>query len=105
MAGRSDAPIQFKMRVTGINEIRQAVGRLPNDVERATLLGAKHFAAYAETKMKQRAPWTDRTTNARNGLFCDAEFTGGQVVVVFGHSVTYGKYLELAHGHKYAILE
>lgn len=55
--------------------------------------------------MKLNAPWTDRTSNARNGL-------NGEVVVVpkkswalvLYHQVPYGIWLELANGKKYAVI-
>jgi hypothetical protein len=79
-------------------------GRLPNDFERAALIGMNTWAKNAETQMKKNARWKDHTTNARNGLYGDADFTGGEIVAVLGHTVTYGKFLELAHGARYAIL-
>lgn len=45
--------------------------------------------------MKHNAPWHDRTTNARNGLFANAaKFSGRVFGIILGHSVTYGIYLE-----------
>lgn len=53
--------------------------------------------------MKQHAPWTDRTTNARNGLFATAVKLGkGLYAIILAHSVTYGIYLELPHTHERA---
>jgi hypothetical protein len=44
--------------------------------------------------MKHNAPWTDRTTNARNGLFSRAYHIGDKLGIVLAHSVRYGFYLE-----------
>lgn len=49
-----------------------------------------------EAHMKQKAPWKDRTTNARNGLFATAVKISRTVfAIILGHSVTYGIFLEL----------
>jgi hypothetical protein len=54
-----------------------------------------------ENQMKTEAPWTDRTTNARNGLFAVVtkkarpDTTAPQdLETVIGHSVPYGIWLE-----------
>lgn len=52
-------------------------------------------ASRAEAWMKENAPWTDRTTDARNGLFGRSERSGNVITVTFGHTVEYGPYLEL----------
>jgi HK97 gp10 family phage protein len=48
----------------------------------------------AEEHMKHFAPWTDRTTNARNGLGAKAKSQGNHHAIVLFHSVDYGIYLE-----------
>lgn len=54
----------------------------------------------AEAHMKQKAPWTDRTSNARNGLFARAaKLSKTTFAIILGHSVTYGIFLE--RGTKY----
>jgi hypothetical protein len=46
--------------------------------------------------MKDNAPWTDRTTDARNGLSSNANITGkGAVTLSAFHTVFYGPFLEL----------
>jgi len=91
-------------------------------------------AVYVGQKMqnegRSNAPWQDRTGNARSGLFFAVDGFGlgtvvGQVrpaaletntdaatisgdkdtlLIAFGHTVYYGKYLELDHGGRYAIV-
>lgn len=49
----------------------------------------------AERHMKHNAPWTDRTTNARNGLFARAtKLARTRFAIILGHTVDYGVYLE-----------
>jgi len=56
--------------------------------------------------MRANAPWTDRTGNARQGLFARYFRTGDfSFVIVLWHSVPYGIWLELAHDRKYKIIE
>lgn len=68
---------------------------------------AKYLAERIQSDMRASAPWTDRTGNARSGLFSAAEQAAGDVVTIYlshGHTVGYGKWLELANGGKYAVI-
>lgn len=58
-----------------------------------------------ENYMKQEAVWTDRTSNARNGLSARYDGEKGNVhrIVIF-HMVDYGIWLEVAHEAHYAII-
>ena len=63
-------------------------------------------ATKMETWAKQNAPWTDRTGHARQRLTGQAYWENPSIVVAsISHKVDYGKWLELAHQRKYAILE
>ena len=57
-----------------------------------------------EAEAKRNAPWTDRTSNARQGLQGGAAFDGSDIVIYITHTMEYGIYLELANAAKYAIL-
>jgi hypothetical protein len=98
-------------------------------------LAAAHAAAVywgqgLQDQARQSAPWTDRTGNARSGLFfavdgfglvpitgevslgaqgqlSDADSISGSkehLVIVLGHTVWYGKFLELSNGGRYAVV-
>lgn len=70
--------------------------KLDKRLNRAIFGVAKYWDGRCEASMKQHAPWTDRTTNARNGLFANAVKAGaGLYHIILAHSVTYGIYLEL----------
>ena len=73
--------------------------------EAAILMYAKDQSKALESQMKQKAPWTDRTTMARKSLRGEAEKTDNGVRITLSHGVDYGKWLELAHEKRYAILE
>lgn len=75
------------------------------------IVGAKAVAdknaAAAQNVMRQNARWTDRTGNARSGLFSVAEMAGDdriEIIFSHGHTVEYGIHLETGHGGKYAII-
>jgi hypothetical protein len=62
-------------------------------------------AARSETWMRTNARWTDRTTNARNGLFATVdELDRNSWMMILSHSVSYGIWLEVANSGQYAIV-
>lgn len=64
-------------------------------LQRAIFGVAKYWDGRIEAHMKHNAPWKDRTTNARNGLFAKAIKEGvGRFAILLAHSVNYGIYLE-----------
>jgi hypothetical protein len=67
----------------------------------ATLL---RYEPIAEARVKERAPWTDRTGNARNGLAAKAILGGETEQLVIYHQVPYGIYLETKNGGKYRVI-
>lgn len=71
---------------------------------------AAEMAYFADQVLKpdaqRTAPWTDRTGNARSGIFTVTDAGRSFVTTYLSHGVViaYGVYLELAHGGKYAII-
>ena len=68
-------------------------------LQRALYGVVKYWDGPTERWMKHNAPWTDRTTNARNGLFATAQKSSHRIMsatfaIVLGHTVDYGIYLE-----------
>lgn len=62
-------------------------------------------APIVENYMKQNAPWTDRTGNARQGLRAQAyDQGGGQKGIVLYGQVPYQIFLEVKFSGKYAII-
>lgn len=53
---------------------------------------------------RQNAPWADRTSNARNGLFATAERDAPRYRIIVGHSVPYGVWLEVRWSGRYQII-
>lgn len=77
----------------------------PGKVQAAIAATMKYHEPQVESYMRTNARWTDRTSNARNGLSATYVFTppGTHVIVCF-HSVPYGIWLEIAHGGRYRII-
>lgn len=91
---------------------------------------AAHWGQGCQDAARQNAKWEDRTGNARSGLFfavdgfglqpitgfvpqsAQARMTdttveqgrGDLLIVTLGHTVFYGRFLELSHGGKYAVV-
>jgi hypothetical protein len=70
----------------------------------AVVAVAERNGQKAQDYARQNAPWIDRTSNARQGLFSQVEQQGDTVYIHLAHSVDYGKWLELANAGKYAII-
>ena len=66
---------------------------------------AQDWAGQLEATAKQRAPWQDRTGNARAGLRGETVVGSNEVKIILAHSVDYGIFLELARDGRYAILK
>ena len=91
---------------------------------------ATYWGEEIQDAARTRAPWEDRTGNARSGLFFAVDGFGMEpvigyvtpeakskmsdvaieegddntLIVVLGHTVFYGKFLELSNGARYAIV-
>lgn len=67
---------------------------------------ADYWAVSLADKARAGAPWTDRTGNARSGLFGAVEKGKGRVTIYLSHGerIDYGVYLELNHAGRFAII-
>lgn len=73
--------------------------------QRAALGLYAHTAAKKmEAEAKRNAPWTDRTSNARNSIQGDFGWKGNKATIVLSGNMDYSVYLELAMEKRYAIL-
>lgn len=61
-------------------------------------------AVEIEDWMKQNAPWTDRTGEARRTLRAEVVSAGGTISILVAYSVYYGTALEYDYGGQYAVL-
>lgn len=96
------------MRFEWIVSPEQAFGALYDDYARRIYRGIeaifKRRAPEIEAWMKANAEWADRTGNARQSLYTDVETLLTEIALVMDHGVEYGKWLELAHQGRYAIV-
>ena len=67
----------------------------------------RDYATEIESWMKQNAPWTDRTGNARKELFADVRTLADNTILLLishGENISYSTFLELANGGQYSII-
>lgn len=89
-------------------ELQSNIGAV--DVRMQRVIGGLFLYAEGEGTdyMKENAPWTDRTGNARAGLHAYVPPSGGEdndiFELIFAHSMYYGVFLELANSGRYSII-
>lgn len=82
------------------------IDSLGDRVMAAVKMLASTNASRLESYMKRQRPWTDRTGRAKQGLNASVSQPNDHTVrITLAHGVDYGKWLELAHGKKYAIIK
>lgn len=90
------------------DQLARAIEQYGDRVVRAVEAVAQYIATTMQNSAKHNAPWTDRTGNARSGLFGTAERDAARKIVTIylshGATVEYGIYLELANSGRYAII-
>jgi hypothetical protein len=75
-----------------------------DDMRASAELLARRWAIELENYAKNRAPWEDRTGNARQSLYSVVHTGNGQIIIYLSHGVDYGVWLELRHQGQYAII-
>lgn len=60
----------------------------------ASFLVCQSVASHMESVAKSSAPWTDRTSHARQSINGKANVSGDMVNMQISHGVKYGRYLE-----------
>jgi len=74
-------------------------------VHRGVKAIVQRWAPQIENWMKENAPWTDRTGNARQTLHTEIEDVVNQAVaLILAHGVHYGVFLELKNAGRYAVV-
>ena len=88
--------------------LAQAVEQYGDRVLQAVAAVAQYAATQMQNDAKANAPWTDRTANARTGLFgtSEADFARHVVTIYLSHGATidYGLWLEIANSGTYAVI-
>jgi hypothetical protein len=86
---------------------RQMMARLREvnpKVQKACLAALKFQEPRILAYARQNAPWTDRTSNARNGLFTTVQHDAKTFVLTLSHGVPYGIWLEVRFSGRFAII-
>lgn len=77
---------------------------LPKVIDGIIGLTMNYYEPRVENWMKTNAPWTDRTTNARNGLAARSGRDKDHHWIVAFHQVPYGIFLETMQAGRFAII-
>ena len=80
------------------------IDELDAKIVRGMVAVMEFSAPQVENFAKANAPWTDRTTNARNSLNAHAEHAGLSSSIIIAHGVPYGIWLEVSNGGVYGII-
>ena len=90
------------------SELATAIERYGDRVLQTVAAIAQYAATAMQNDAKANASWTDRTGNARTGLFgtSEADFASKVVTIYLSHGATinYGVWLELANSGRYAVI-
>jgi hypothetical protein len=86
------------------SELGKEIERYGEQVIVAVLGVAEYTALKMQNEARVNARWTDRTGNARSGLFGAAVRKGAIITIILSHTVHYSIYLELANSQRYAII-
>lgn len=71
----------------------------------ATLAHARRIAERLPGEMRRAASWTDRTGQARAGLYAEADSDGHRyVTLAAGHMAPHGVFLELKNENRFAVV-
>lgn len=83
------------------------IAALDNRMRRVITGQFEYHKDVATTFMKDTAPWTDRTGNARSGLFTTTAYGvgGDHWELILAHSVYYGIFLEVCNSGKYGVIQ
>ena len=85
-------------------QIRKNIRKLDRDTVEGIGLAFQVQAARSTAYMKTNAPWTDRTSAARNGLHAVATDNGSRFELLLSHAVQYGIWLEVKFSGRDAII-
>lgn len=90
------------------SELATAIERYGDRVLTTVAAIAQYTATQMQNDAKANASWTDRTGNARTGLFgtSEADFAEKVVTIYLSHGavIDYGVWLELANSGRYAVI-
>lgn len=84
--------------------LRDGINNGNKRLQEKIMITLERYAPEIEGYMKVNAPWSDQTSNARNGLAARAFDEGNSKGIVLYHQVPYGLWLEVKFSGRYAII-
>ena len=87
----------FEWIVSPTQAFPAGVQRYTDAINAAVFELAQYYAPEIENWMRDMAPWQDRSSNARQGLFATPAQAPNYIIITLGHGVVYGKYLEFSN--------
>lgn len=87
-----------------MGSLRVRTEAIPKAIDTAIGAVFNKKATDVQDYARRNAPWTDRTSNARNGLFAKSGRTTTGHEIVLYHTVPYGIWLEVRFAGKNAII-
>lgn len=87
-----------------VRELIDSLDEFDENAIKAIEFTLDYWATRAMSQMKSGARWSDRTTNARNGLMAKRFNSDDGASLVLWHSVPYGIWLEVRWSGRYAII-
>lgn len=85
-------------------ELAHNLNNMSDRVEEALYEIMRFEAPPTEAYMRNNAPWTDRTGNARSGLTARGFRDGNNFGIDLAHSVSYGIWLEIRFSGRFSII-
>src|SRR5689334_2941428 len=84
--------------------LRPGLAGFADQLDNRIAILMKYEEPKVQSYMRQNAPWTDRTGNARNGLFAKASSSARSHVIQVFHTMPYGVWLEVRWSGRFAII-
>ena len=92
------------MKIVWEDKLSIKLAAMPAGLNRALNALMLSQAPKVQSYARSTAPWTDRTGNARNGLFARNGGSSGNYHIELYHTVPYGIYLETRWGGRYQVI-
>lgn len=86
------------------DKLMKGLAGFENKTATAIKMYAETSALKLQNHARENAKWTDRTGHARQRLTGDALIVSNGYKLRLAHGVDYGKWLELAHEKRFAII-
>lgn len=92
-------------KLVGVSALRTNLDKFSDGLLDRAELALDYAITESENEAKHKAPWKDRTGNARNSITGSGPSNDGKnLIASLSIGVFYGKYLELCHQGKYRIV-